>query len=196
MKSLSLEQLEHLDQNGWICMQIPDLWLKLFNLARTLFHENQFEPARIKSFARPDPTPIIRNDLIHWLTGDTTLDAEIIFNQHINMTMNQLKDYFRIGLDHFEAHYAHYGPGKFYQRHSDQKKEDNKRQFSFVYYLNPEWKPEFGGELVAYRAETNEKKLSVLPDGGTFILFKSDIEHEVCPSKVERFSISGWMRTR
>ena len=196
MKSLSLEQLVHLDQSGWICMQIPNLWLNLSHHARTLFHENQFEPARIKFFAGPDTTPLIRNDMIHWLSGAPTLDAEIIFNEHINMTMNQLKDYFRIGLDQYEAHYAHYAPGKFYQRHSDQKKEDNKRHFSFVYYLNPDWKPEFGGELEVYHGETNQIKLSVLPVGGTFILFKSDIEHEVCTSKAERFSISGWMRTR
>ena len=196
MKSLTLEQLEQLDQSGWICIQIPDLWLKLFNHSRTLLVGNHFEPARIKSPPVSGLSLSIRNDLVHWVEPGTTVEAEEIFNQQVHFTMNQLKDYFRIGLDHFEAHYAFYAPGNFYQRHSDQKKEHNKRQFSFVYYLNPDWEPEFGGEIRGYQAQTNLEKFNVFPFGGTFILFKSDIEHEVCESKKERFSISGWMRTQ
>lgn len=196
MISLTLEHLEQLDQQGWIFLQIPELWQGLLKQARTLHGDNQFKPAEIKTSLSADQSQLIRNDLIHWVKEDTLIDAEKVFNEQINLMMYQIKDYFRIGLDHFEAHYALYPQNHFYQRHSDQKKENNKRQFSFVYYLNQEWKPEYGGELIGYHGDTSERRFSVFPYGGTLALFKSDIEHEVCISNSARFSITGWMRTR
>jgi SM-20-related protein len=196
MISLTLEQLEHLDQKGWIFLQVPELWLALFKQAQALQGDHQFKPAEIKSSLSTDLSQLIRNDLIHWVKDDTSISAEKLFNEQINFMMYQIKDYFRIGLDHFEAHYALYPQNHFYQRHSDQKKENNKRQFSFVYYLNQQWKPEYGGELVGYQGATDEKMFGVFPQGGTLALFKSDIEHEVCLSNTARFSITGWMRTR
>lgn len=196
MISLTLEQLEHLDQQGWVFLQIPELWQGLLKQATTLQCGNQFKPAEIKTSLSSDQSQLIRNDLIHWVKDDTSIAAEKLFNEQINLMMYQIKDYFRIGLNHFEAHYAIYPQSHFYQRHSDQKKENNKRQFSFVYYLNQEWKPEYGGELVGYHGDTHERKFGVFPYGGTLALFKSDIEHEVCISNSARFSITGWMRTR
>lgn len=196
MISLTLDQLEHLDQKGWVFLQLPELWRSLLMQAQTLRGDNQFKPAEIKTLLAADQSQLIRNDLIHWVKDDTSVPAEKIFNEQINLMMYQIKDYFRIGLNHFEAHYAIYPQGHFYQRHSDQKKENNKRQFSFVYYLNQDWKPEYGGELVGYQGDTREKMFGVFPYGGTLALFKSDIEHEVCISNSARFSITGWMRTR
>ncbi len=196
MNSLTLEQLDHLDQQGWLLLQIPELWLDLFKQALILQKNSQFTPAEIKSTLSVDQTRLIRNDLIHWIKSDSPVPAEKIFNECMNSMMYQIKDYFRIGLDHFEAHYALYPQNHFYQRHSDQKKENNKRQFSFVYYLNADWKAEFGGELVGYIRKTTEKQFSTFPHGGTLILFKSNIEHEVSLSHSARFSITGWMRTR
>jgi SM-20-related protein len=196
MKSLTLEQLEHLDQNGWVFLQIPELWPALLLQAQTLQDDNQFKPAEIKTTLSPVQSQLIRNDLIHWVKEDSSIPSEKMFNDQINLMMYQIKDYFRIGLRHFEAHYAIYPQGHFYLRHSDQKKEGNKRQFSFVYYLNQEWKPEYGGELVGYQGDTLERKFGVFPYGGTLALFKSDIEHEVCKSNSARFSITGWMRTQ
>lgn len=196
MISLTLEQLEHLDQKGWLFLQIPELWPGLLKQAQTLLSDHQFTPAEIKNSLSADQSQLIRNDLIHWVKDDTSIPAEKTFNQQINRMMYQIKDYFRIGLNHFEAHYAVYPQGHFYQRHSDQKKENNKRQFSFVYYLNQQWKPEYGGELVGYQGDSPERLFGVFPYGGTLALFKSDIEHEVCISNSARFSITGWMRTR
>lgn len=196
MNSLTLTQLEHLDQKGWVFLQIPELWPSLKKQALTLQDNHQFTPAEIKTSASADQSLLIRNDLIHWVKDDTSIPSEKIFNDQINRMMYQIKDYFRIGLNHFEAHYAVYPQNHFYQRHSDQKKENNKRQFSFVYYLNQDWKPEYGGELVGYRGDSSERLFGVFPYGGTLALFKSDIEHEVCISNSARFSITGWMRTR
>jgi SM-20-related protein len=196
MNRLTLEQLEHLDHKGWAFLQIPELWPSLLQQAKALKDHQQFKPAEIKTSLPLDQSKLIRNDLIYWVKPETHLPTEKIFIEQINFMMYQIKDYFRIGLDHFEAHYALYPQSHFYQRHSDQKKENNKRQFSFVYYLNPEWKPEYGGELVGYKGASDEIEFSVFPYGGTLALFKSDIEHEVRISNSARFSITGWMRTR
>ena len=196
MNSLTLEQLKHLDQKGWVLLQIPQLLTGLLYQAHTLKDDDQFKPAEIKQASSVQQSQLIRGDLIYWVNPESLIKAEKIFIEQINFMMYQIKDYFRIGLDHFEAHYAVYPPNHFYQRHSDQKKENNKRQFSFVYYLNQEWKPEYGGELVGYKKSSNERQFSVFPYGGTLALFKSDIEHEVCVSNSARFSITGWMRIR
>lgn len=196
MISLTLEQLELLDHQGWLFLQIPDLWHSLLQRVQRLEALEEFKSSAIQAGLSLDQSQTIRNDLIHWVKDDTTIEAEKLFNEQINRMMYQIKDYFRIGLSEFEAHYALYPQGHFYQRHSDQKKEDNRRQFSFVYYLNPHWTPENGGELVGYQGESGEKLFGVFPYGGTLALFKSDIEHEVCISNSARFSLTGWMRTR
>jgi SM-20-related protein len=196
MISLTLEQLNHLDQKGWLFLQIPELWADLLKQAQIINTNSQFRPAGIKTTLSVEQSQLIRNDLIHWLKSDSPIPAEKAFNEFLNHMMYQIKDYFRIGLDHFEAHYALYPQNHFYRRHSDQKIENNKRQFSFVYYLNPDWKPELGGELVGYVGETSEKQFSTFPNGGTLAVFKSDIEHEVLISQSARFSLTGWMRTR
>jgi SM-20-related protein len=196
MNSLTLEQLDHLDQKGWVLYEMPNLWQKLFEQAQSLQNLNQFKPAEIKNSITQGQSQLIRNDLIHWLKDDTAVEYEEIFNKQIDHLMTQIKNYFRIGLDHFEAHYAVYPQNHFYQRHSDQKKENNKRHFSFVYYLNPKWRPEYGGQLIGYLGNTSQQLFEVFPIGGTLALFKSDLEHEVRPSHATRFSITGWMRTR
>lgn len=195
MNSLSLEQLEHLDQKGWVSLELSELWLELKRHADHLEHQQQFEPAAIKTPLSLDQSQFIRNDLIHWINSDTEIKAEKKFYEQMKLFMDQIKNFFRISLDHFEMHYAIYPPNHFYQRHSDQKLENNKRHFSFVYYLNQNWSPHFGGELVGYQGHTSEIQFRLIPQGGTIIIFKSDIEHEVKKSISNRFSVTGWMRT-
>ncbi len=195
MKSLTLEQLKSLDREGWLCFQLPDLWLRLRDQAQILCQQDQLKFSEIKTSHPNHDSQLIRNDLVCWLSSDTVVASEKKFSQYINLWMSEIKNYFRIGLDHFEAHYALYPADHFYLRHSDQKKEQNQRQFSFVYYLNASWKNTQGGELVGYHGSSKLQKFNVKPQGGSLVIFKSDIEHEVLASHADRFSISGWMRT-
>jgi SM-20-related protein len=61
--------------------------------------------------------------------------------------------------------------------------------------LNDEnWLPEYGGELVIYKASGD---VTVYPERGRVVIFDSQtLEHEVKPVHQKRYSITGWLKTR
>lgn len=189
---LTLEQLERLEHLGWVVIQISELWGDLFDQAQLHIKENKFQPAQV---AKNPQLNAIRNDVTFWIDDKTKNGTEKIFLNLIESIKNELQDFFRISLNNFETHYALFIKDHFYKRHTDQKKVDNKRAFSFVYYLNQNWKTENGGQLVGYKNDTELEIFKVEPEAGTFILFKSEIEHQVLPSLAPRFSVTGWIRT-
>ena len=66
-----------------------------------------------------------------------------------------------------------------------------------VCYLNEaNWPKENGGELSLYLA--NNEVLDVLPLPGRVVIFESqELEHEVKVVKAaERYSITGWLKSR
>ncbi len=108
----------------------------------------------------------------------------------------QLNESFFLGLQSFECHLAHYPPGARYESHIDQARSsigaESERAISFVIYLNEAWQKDDGGELVF--CQSGEL---VLPLLGRLALFRSDtIEHEVLPSRRDRWSLTGWFRRR
>jgi SM-20-related protein len=60
-----------------------------------------------------------------------------------------------------------------------------------VLYLNADWQPSDGGELVIYKPEGNEHRIQPLQ--GTLAIFLSELEHEVLLTSRDRMSITGWM---
>ncbi len=152
--------------------------------------QNQFSAAGL---ARSVSEPNIRNDFTCWIDENNASASERKLLQEMARVTEQLKFYFRIGLTHFEAHYALFPKGHFYHKHTDQKNEDNHRFFSFVIYLNDNWKPADGGRLLVYNQEN--LIFSMAPELGKMILFRSDIVHEVETSLTDRLSITGWIRT-
>ena len=100
-----------------------------------------------------------------------------------------------MGLFDFECHFSHYSPGDFYQRHLDAFKGSSNRILSSVFYLNPHWSENDGGELLLYADEQVSPLLIVPPRFNSCILFLSDVfPHEVLVSRCDRFSIAGWYR--
>jgi SM-20-related protein len=134
----------------------------------------------------------VRGDFIHWISRypqETILQE---WMQSISALRKGLNRELFLGLQDIEMHMAIYPPGTFYQRHLDQFNERSNRIISVVLYLNQQWQPGMGGELVIYR--TNAEPVIVEPRAGTLVCFLSDqIEHEVLTTHVERFSITGWM---
>ena len=61
-------------------------------------------------------------------------------------------------------------------------------------YLNSNWKPEDGGELMLYRDELSPMKIE--PLGGRLLVFESEMEHEVLMSNADRYSITGWLKNK
>jgi SM-20-related protein len=64
-----------------------------------------------------------------------------------------------------------------------------------VLYLNPDWQAEWGGELVIYGEDSDEKLAVITPEMGKLVVFMSEqIPHEVLPTRKPRASIAGWFR--
>lgn len=136
----------------------------------------------------------IRGDVISWLDEDSDDKFDRTFFNVINDFIQYLNESCYAGINGSEFHYALYHEGSFYKKHFDQFKEDKGRKYSFVTYLNEDWKTSDGGALVIYADDT---KKMIYPKGGTVVFFKSDeVEHEVQPAKRERMSIAGWLLRR
>ncbi|MBQ0720665.1 MAG: 2OG-Fe(II) oxygenase [Gammaproteobacteria bacterium] len=136
---------------------------------------------------------LIRGDEICWINGDHEAGAAWLgWLESLQVFLNRR---LFLGLFSSESHYAHYGPGDFYKKHSDAFKGEANRVLSMVLYLNNEWQSEDGGELVIYTGYEAQTPLAVSPSFGTIVVFLSeDFPHEVLPTRRDRFSIATWFR--
>jgi SM-20-related protein len=161
--------------------------------------ENRFKKAAIGNRINELIVKSIRGDHILWIDERTANTAESLFFNQINDLVSYLNKTCFMGILQKEFHYALYPKGTFYKRHIDTFQNDDRRKLSFVCYLNTEdWKPENGGELVLYLGEkAMEAEKIIYPFPGRIVIFESQIiEHEVKPVEIERFSITGWLKTR
>ncbi|KJD36602.1 oxidoreductase [Tamlana sedimentorum] len=157
--------------------------------------EDDFKKAAIGNKTNESIIKSIRGDLIFWIDELIANTAEGLFYTKINDLIGYLNRTCFLGVLFKEFHYAIYPKGTFYKRHIDTFQNDDRRKLSFVCYLNEDgWLPENGGELVLYLK--NEEKI-IYPFPGRVVIFESQvIEHEVKPVNTQRFSITGWLKTR
>ncbi|HEY9114041.1 MAG TPA: 2OG-Fe(II) oxygenase [Bacteroidales bacterium] len=133
----------------------------------------------------------IRGDNIFWLDPAIKVPAIQDFFQKMEELKSDLNRNFFLSLSGYEFHFAHYPPGSFYKRHSDQFAGRNNRLITVIFYFNDEWKPGDGGELNVF-LENEEKQLA--PLGNRMLMFRSEkIEHEVLATHTDRYSLTGWM---
>lgn len=141
----------------------------------------------------------IRGDLVRWLdfsVGGPFHDFMQAGFEPLRLAIN--REMF-LGLYEYEGHVTVYPPGTFYKRHVDQFHNTEHRKLSVILYLNDEdWSEADGGQLRLYLPTTaGEREVEVLPAGGTLAVFLShEIAHEVLPTNRERFSLTGWFRSR
>ena len=173
-------------------------WLGLRDEAEHLLADDAFSAARVgrgeglvDGALRESP---IRGSSICWLDASMPVgQAFMHWMEGLRVSLN--RDLF-LGLDSFEAQYAHYPIGASYGTHVDRHRQSNARVVSAVIYLNADWPADAGGELIIYD-EHNLPRLTLAPDGGTLVLFMSDeTPHEAKRATRERWSIAGWFRTR
>lgn len=136
----------------------------------------------------------IRGDAIHWL--DRESEAQRNYLNAMGELQQSLNQALFLGLFEYEAHFAHYPAGAFYQRHLDSFQGRANRVISTVCYLNPNWPSNGGGEMVIYHPDSPQQEVArVLPEAGTFACFLSEtVPHEVLPTHRPRASIAGWFR--
>lgn len=161
------------------------------------FQEEDLKKAAIGNRVNESIIEEIRGDFIRWIDEKNANKTESQFFQHINHFIEYLNRTCFLGILHREFHYAVYPKGTFYKRHLDTFQNDDRRKLSMVCYLNDEnWSLTNGGELVIY--PQHKAEIAINPAAGRLVIFESQIlEHEVKPVKSgNRFSITGWLKTR
>ncbi|WP_027328804.1 2OG-Fe(II) oxygenase [Marinimicrobium agarilyticum] len=152
-----------------------------------------FKPAGIGRQDDFQVNRFVRSDEICWLNGESPAAAG--FLAWMDALREGLNRRLFLGLFDYEAHYASYPAGAFYKKHVDAFKGRSNRVLSTVFYLNPQWQPSDGGELVIYDEKDESEIKRVLPEYGKLVIFLSEVfPHEVLPAKRERNSIAGWFR--
>ena len=189
-----------LTKQGFIQLQLflPE------RLADQLMHEAknlaliEFTPAGIGRNNSQQINSQVRTDSTLWLNGNSS--PQQIYLDCMEQLRIGLNRRLFMGLLDFECHFSHYSKGDFYQRHLDVFKGDTKqahsnRVLSTVFYLNPEWVENDGGELLLYADEQVSPLLIVPPLFNGCVIFLSDtFPHEVLTTRCDRYSIAGWFR--
>jgi SM-20-related protein len=156
------------------------------------FKSGNMHPAGIGNKFVHQKNVEVRGDVIKWIDNDSKIPCEKEFLKIIQDFVGYLNRTCYTGINDFEFHYALYDAGSFYKPHIDQFKSDFGRKFSFVVYLNEDWKKEDGGSFVAY---TNNGRIEIPPESGTVCFFASDkVKHEVKAASRKRMSIAGWLK--
>ncbi|MGR5285949.1 2OG-Fe(II) oxygenase [Vibrio maritimus] len=135
----------------------------------------------------------IRSDKICWLSPDLG-DPVGQFLSKMEIIRQTANQHFFLGLFEYEAHFAKYEKGDFYQKHLDCFRGNENRRLTTVFYMNDEWTDEDGGDLVVYDLDDNEISRIKPKSGRLFVFFSEMFPHEVLPTQRERFSIAGWFR--
>lgn len=153
---------------------------------------NDWQQAGIGRADQYTTNTAVRQDKIRWLHRDIPQEASYL--RLMDSLRVQINRELFMGLFDYECHLAHYPPGAFYRKHLDAFKGRSNRILTSVFYLNPEWHANDGGELVMYDAQGDVLE-KVLPEAGKLVLFLSDVfVHEVLSGQRDRFSITGWYR--
>lgn len=92
----------------------------------------------------------IRGDVIRWIEEDSADPHEQRFFTKVKRFIHHLNATCYTGIDACEFHYAYYAEGSFYKRHLDRFRQDKGRQFSFILYLNDDWRAEHNGRISLY----------------------------------------------
>jgi SM-20-related protein len=167
-------------------------WQSLRAEAEQLFADHAFSNARIGRGEGARSEGVTRGGSVCWL--DDSMPAGHSFMDWMEGLRVSLNRDLFLGLESFEAQYAHYPVGACYNTHVDRHRSSNARVVSAVIYLNGDWPADAGGELVIYDRQ-DAPQLTQAPEGGTLVLFMSDdTPHEARKATRERWSIAGWFR--
>ncbi len=164
---------------------------------------DHFRPAMVGRGPRKRRIPEVRADRLCWLVPSEDEDDHELFavrpglralRAFVDDVRRGLSERARTSLPTVEMMATHYPPGTFYKAHIDQFVGGTERVFTFVYFLNPGWRPPDGGLLTIRRPGAQE----IEPRLGRFVLFHTpEVLHEVTVTQRDRYAITGWLgRTR
>ncbi len=137
----------------------------------------------------------VRGDFIKWLENEAhPIEARLL--SRLDEVRNALNRSCFLGLRDYEGHLTRYPAGAHYDKHWDNFKGRSNRVLSMIIYLNQQWHPQDGGELILYHPDHPEEKIeAVAPKAGRLAFFLAEsFPHEVLPMRKPRYSITGWFR--
>ena len=185
--------LNHLSEHSyWVqdnfldSQTIKDLLL----CAQSLEEEGLFKKAKIGKGTNKRQKSEIRSDKIYWIESGTFERFNII-DQIYGGLKELCKEHLFLAIKRYESHFAKYGVGDFYKTHKDRHQTSPSRVITCVVYLS-DLRDQDGGQLILY--DRNNRPQSILPRAGKVVVFDSELEHEVKPCLVERWSLTGWLR--
>ena len=181
-----------IEQRGYVLLEKPFDDALLHALLLRCEEDARFRTAHIGRGADKRQISSVRGDVISWLSDTHGTDAAYLdLMEKLRLGLNER---LFIGLFDYECHYAIYKEGTGYAKHTDVLTGRKNRVLSTVLYLNEDWQPGDGGELVLYDADGKMLE-TVAPRYGTMIIFLSEsFPHEVLISQRTRRSIAGWFR--
>lgn len=186
-----------LERDGFALLQAPVEQMLLSGLSARCHDDapDRFHAAGVGRGQALQVNPAVRGDVIAWLDAQEAVDrAWLEAMEALRLGLNEA---LFLGLFDYEAHYAVYGAGQGYARHSDVLRSGRPRLLTTVLWLNERWQPGDGGELCLYRPDEARPFETIAPTHGRMIVFLSDrFPHEVLPSRVPRYSVAGWFRGR
>ena len=170
----------------------------LLNTFAQRYESGKFKDASIGKQSEAHKAARVRGDQILWLETNSVDVAERMLLNKNQAFVDYLNQTCYLGIVGTEIHFAKFNVGKFYRRHRDTFQAQKGRILSVIYYLNPNWIPENGGNLIIYTSENGiEKGIVIEPLAGRLVCFESEkLEHEVSEAFAERFSVTGWLLNR
>ena len=188
---------ERLERVGYIVLRAPLLAKLSAQLLARCQDDDQgrFNAAHVGRGRAKQQIATLRGDVICWLDSENLIDqAYLTWMEALRLGLNAA---LFLGLFDYECHYAIYGAGKGYARHSDVLAGTKNRVLSTVYYLNEAWQASDGGELILFAPAGDTVIANIAPEFGTMIIFLSEsFPHQVLATHRQRRSIAGWFRVR
>ena len=140
----------------------------------------------------------VRTDRVSWLDPLTAGAAQRQYLQTLEELRRTINRVLLLGLFEFEGHLAIYPPGSYYRKHLDQFRDIGTRIVTCVLYLNRDWTPADGGQLLLCTDPNDPAYHEVIaPLGGRLVtFFSARFLHEVLPTRRQRISLTGWFRRR
>jgi len=186
---------EALQATGYIVLPgaLPDGVAEQLHTRVSTLGRNELNQASIGRGRAGHKDGKIRGDSIAWMNSANPCEAVYLdWMESLRLALNRR---LYIGLFDYESHFAVYPKGSFYRKHLDVLAGNENRVLSTVYYLNPDWKANDGGELVIYPEKGDGPVEIVSPLYGHMVIFLSArFPHEVKEARCERYSITGWFR--
>ncbi len=182
-----------LNEKGWAVIDnyLPDRVIReLKEESQQLNRDNVFRPAGIGNGIVDQDQ---RRDQIFWIDPENCYPAQSDVMQTFQKLRYHLNRDNYLGLADLELHASIYPRHGYYKKHLDNFHSSSKRVLTVILYLNQHWEPSHEGQLRIYM--NNNMSIDLAPVGGRLVAFLSNAyEHEVLPTNVERYSLTGWFR--